>query len=126
MSFLDIDERLFELMRKVDIVYSPLVDAKSLPAQVDVGILEGSVSNEDDLHKARDFRAHCKIPVSYTHLDVYKRQGIRAGLKILWWQHHEGSTPSRGTTNIASIKLQKTIVQNSGVIYSNILSKMSI
>ena len=64
MSFLDIDERLFELMRKVDIVYSPLVDAKSLPAQVDVGILEGSVSNEDDLHKARDFRAHCKILIS--------------------------------------------------------------
>jgi NAD-reducing hydrogenase small subunit len=64
MSFLDIDERLFELMQKVDIVYSPLVDAKSLPAQVDVGILEGSVSNEDDLHKARDFRAHCKILIS--------------------------------------------------------------
>ena len=64
MSFLDIDERLFELMNKVDIVYSPLVDAKSLPAQVDVGILEGSISNDDDLHKALAFREHCKILVS--------------------------------------------------------------
>jgi NAD-reducing hydrogenase small subunit len=64
MSFLDIDQRLLELVKKVDIVYSPLVDAKSLPVHVDVGILEGSISTEDDLHKARLFREHCKILVS--------------------------------------------------------------
>jgi NAD-reducing hydrogenase small subunit len=64
MSFLDIDERLLELVKKVDIVYSPLVDAKLLPEHVDVGILEGSISTEDDLHKARLFREHCKILVS--------------------------------------------------------------
>jgi NAD-reducing hydrogenase small subunit len=64
MSFLDIDERLLELAQKVDIVYSPLVDAKTLPAQVDVGILEGSVSNEDDLAKAREFRKRCTLLVS--------------------------------------------------------------
>jgi NAD-reducing hydrogenase small subunit len=29
------------------------VDTKELPEQVDVGILEGSISNEEDLHKAR-------------------------------------------------------------------------
>jgi NAD-reducing hydrogenase small subunit len=64
MSLLDIDQRLIELMQRVDVVYSPLVDAKSLPAQVDVGILEGSISNEDDLHKARLFRQHCKVLIS--------------------------------------------------------------
>ena len=64
MSLLDIDQRLFELVKKVDIVYSPLVDAKSLPAQVDIGILEGSISTDEDLHKARTFREHCKILVS--------------------------------------------------------------
>jgi len=64
MSFLDIDERLLELVQKVDIVYSPLVDAKVLPEAVDVGILEGSVSSEDDLEKAREFRKHCRILVS--------------------------------------------------------------
>jgi NAD-reducing hydrogenase small subunit len=64
MSLLDIDERLVELAAKVDIVYSPLVDAKSLPEAVDVGILEGSVSNEDDLEKARAFRKCCKVLVS--------------------------------------------------------------
>ena len=51
MSFLDIDERLLELAAKVDIVYSPLVDAKELPEHVDVGILEGAVSTEDDLRE---------------------------------------------------------------------------
>lgn len=64
MSFLDIDERLIQLMEKVDIVYSPLVDTKQLPEQVDVGIVEGSVSSEEDMHKAREFRKHCKFLIS--------------------------------------------------------------
>lgn len=64
MSFLDLDERLLELVKKVDIVYSPLVDTKELPERVDVGILEGSISSEDDLEKARLFRAHCTLLIS--------------------------------------------------------------
>lgn len=64
MSFLDLDERLIELVALVDIVYSPLVDAKELPERVDVGILEGSISSEDDLEKARLFREHCTLLVS--------------------------------------------------------------
>lgn len=64
MSFLDLDERLVELAQKIDIVYSPLVDNKELPQQVDVGILEGSISSEDDLEKARAFRKQCTLLVS--------------------------------------------------------------
>lgn len=64
MSFLDLDERLIELVEHVEIVYSPLVDAKELPAQVDVGILEGSISSDDDLEKARLFRERCKLLIS--------------------------------------------------------------
>ena len=64
MSFLDMDERLVDLALHIDVVYSPLVDAKQLPEQVDLGILEGSISNEEDLHKARDFRARCKLLIS--------------------------------------------------------------
>jgi NAD-reducing hydrogenase small subunit len=40
------------------------VDTKELPEQVDVGILEGSISNDEDLHKAREFRARCKLLLS--------------------------------------------------------------
>ena len=64
MSLLDIDERLIELAQQVDIVYSPLVDGKHLPETVDVGIIEGAVSNEEDLAKAREFRRHCKYLIS--------------------------------------------------------------
>lgn len=64
MSFLDLDERLMTLVEQIEIVYSPLVDAKTLPAQVDVGILEGSISSEDDLEKARLFRERCAVLIS--------------------------------------------------------------
>ncbi|MBV5308806.1 NADP oxidoreductase [Chromatium okenii] len=64
MSFLDMDQRLVELAQLIDIVYSPLVDAKELPETVDVGILEGSISSEDDLEKAQQFRKHCKLLIS--------------------------------------------------------------
>jgi NAD-reducing hydrogenase small subunit len=64
MSFLDMDERLVDLAALVDVVYSPLVDTKELPEQVDVGILEGSISSEEDLHKAQEFRARCKLLIS--------------------------------------------------------------
>jgi NAD-reducing hydrogenase small subunit len=64
MSFLDLDERLVDLAQKLDIVYSPLVDAKTLPERVDVGILEGSISSDDDAAKAREFRKHCRLLIS--------------------------------------------------------------
>jgi NAD-reducing hydrogenase small subunit len=64
MSFLDMDERLVDLAQKIDIVYSPFVDTKTLPEQVDVGIIEGSISNEEDLHKATLFRERCKLLIS--------------------------------------------------------------
>ena len=49
MSFLDIDERLLAVAQKADLVYSPLVDAKIFPEEVDITLVEGSVSSEEDL-----------------------------------------------------------------------------
>jgi NAD-reducing hydrogenase small subunit len=64
MSFLDLDERLLELAEKADLVYSPLVDCKDFPAEVDVTLVEGAVSSTDDLEKIKKVRAHTKILVS--------------------------------------------------------------
>lgn len=64
MSFLDLDERLIELAEHIEMVYSPVVDPKSLPEQVDLAIVEGAVSNEDDRQKALKMRAHSKYLIS--------------------------------------------------------------
>ena len=64
MSFLDMDERLIELAEKAELVYSPLVDAKEFPSEVDVTLVEGAVSSEEDLHKIRIVRERTKLLVS--------------------------------------------------------------
>ena len=64
MSFLDLDERLLALLQQADLVYSPLVDRKDFPDQVDITLVEGAVSNTDDLAKIQKIRAHTKILVS--------------------------------------------------------------
>lgn len=64
MSFLDMDERLIELAAKVDLVYSPLVDNKIFPSDVDITLVEGAVSSEEDLHKIQAIRGRTKILVS--------------------------------------------------------------
>ncbi len=51
MSFLDMDERLLDIAGRANLVYSPLVDAKEFPASVDVTLVEGAVSSEDDLRE---------------------------------------------------------------------------
>jgi NAD-reducing hydrogenase small subunit len=64
MSFLDIDERLLEIAEHVELVYSPLVDQKAFPDHVDVTLVEGAVSSEEDLEKIRHIRQHTDILVS--------------------------------------------------------------
>ncbi len=44
MSLLDMDERLLEIVERADLVYSPLVDTKEYPEDVDVCLVEGAVS----------------------------------------------------------------------------------
>ena len=64
MSFLDLDENLLVLAEKVDLVYSPLVDQKIFPEQVDITLVEGAVSSEEDLRKIRHIRGRTKTLVS--------------------------------------------------------------
>lgn len=64
MSFLDMDERLIELADAIDIVYSPLVDTKKFPEQVDLTLVEGSVSSEADLAKIKMIREHTRLLIS--------------------------------------------------------------
>ncbi len=64
MSFLDQDELLMELSKKVQVVYSPIVDEKVFPENVDVTLIEGAVANEEQLNLLKEARARTKILVS--------------------------------------------------------------
>lgn len=63
MSFLDIDERLFELLELIEFDRSPLTDIK-ICGPCDVGIIEGGVCNAENVHVLREFRKNCKILVA--------------------------------------------------------------
>lgn len=64
MSVLDMDERLLVLLEQADLVYSPLVDHKTFPDDVDITLVEGAVSSEEDLHKIQLIRSKTKTLVS--------------------------------------------------------------
>jgi NAD-reducing hydrogenase small subunit len=64
MSILDMDDRLIELAARADVVYSPLVDTKEYPENVDIVLVEGAVSTQDDLEKIRKIRQRTRILVS--------------------------------------------------------------
>jgi NAD-reducing hydrogenase small subunit len=64
MSALDMDERWIELASLVDLVYGPLVDAKEFPENVDVVLVEGAVSSEEDLERIQKIRQRTRILVS--------------------------------------------------------------
>jgi NAD-reducing hydrogenase small subunit len=64
MSFLDLDEFLIELAGMVDVVFSPVVDVKDYPREVDVCLIEGAVCNMDHVEMVRKIRARTKIVVA--------------------------------------------------------------
>ncbi|NQU11800.1 NADP oxidoreductase [bacterium] len=63
MSVLDLDERLIDLTKLVEITASPITDLKEIPP-VDVGIVEGCVNNDEQEQHLKDLRAQCKILVA--------------------------------------------------------------
>ena len=64
MSFLDLDERLLTIAELVDVVYSPIVDTKEYPDEVDIALVEGAVASVDDEKKIQKIRAHTKLLVA--------------------------------------------------------------
>jgi NAD-reducing hydrogenase small subunit len=64
MSLLDLDEGIVAVLEKADIVFGPLVDAQEWPENVDVAVIEGAVSSQDDLKLARTARERSKIVVA--------------------------------------------------------------
>jgi NAD-reducing hydrogenase small subunit len=63
MSFLDIDEYLFDLLDRIEFDRSPLTDLKHC-GPCDVGLIEGGVCNAENVHVLREFRKNCKTLVA--------------------------------------------------------------
>lgn len=65
MSFLDIDEKIVELLKHVELSSTPITDLKHPPEEgVDVGILTGGIGNEEEEEEAKLMRERCKILIA--------------------------------------------------------------
>lgn len=64
MSLLDIDERIIDLIELVDFDKSPINDIKQFTGPVDIGLIEGGCSTQENVEVLRSFRKHCKILVA--------------------------------------------------------------
>jgi NAD-reducing hydrogenase small subunit len=100
MSLLDADEAIIGVLMKADIVFGPLVDAQEWPVGVDVAVIEGAVSSQDDLKLARTARARSKVVVALGDCAVTGNvPSMRNGIptrKLLERVFVEGSTEGRG------------------------------
>jgi NAD-reducing hydrogenase small subunit len=65
MSFLDLDEWLFDLAECADVVYSPIADVKDYPEGVDVCLVEGAIANEENLELIYKIRDRTKLVISF-------------------------------------------------------------
>ncbi|MEO1003457.1 MAG: oxidoreductase [Cyanobacteria bacterium J06638_7] len=107
MSFLDLDEWLFELAAHVDVVFSPVgSDVKTFPEGVDVCLVEGAVANADNLELALQLRQRTRLVVSFGDCAV---TGNVPALRNLWAGVDGGSRQSvldRGYVELADTGAQ--------------------
>jgi len=103
MSFLDLDEFLIELAGKIDLVFSPVIDVKEYPENVDVCLVEGAVCNEENLEMIRKVRARTKVLVSFgdcavtANVPAMRDQlGLGNGESVLQRAYVEGAQTNPG------------------------------
>jgi NAD-reducing hydrogenase small subunit len=100
MSLLDMDEAIVAVLEKADIVFGPLVDAQEWPEGVDVAVIEGAVSSQDDLKLAKTARERSKIVVALGDCAVTGNvPSMRNGIptrKLLERVYVEGATEQPG------------------------------
>jgi len=72
MSFLDLDEGLIDILDNVVLCDTPITDFKDFNfSDVDVGIIEGAIANEEELKIARKLRQHAKVLVAWGDCAVF-------------------------------------------------------
>ena len=64
MSVLDIDEAIIAIAKRIEVVHGPLVDAQEFPKAVDVVLIEGAISSQEDLERVRTIRQRSKLVIA--------------------------------------------------------------
>lgn len=64
MSVLDIDDRILELVELIEFHKSPINDIKTFSARCAIGLIEGGVANDENVHVLQDFRKNCDVLIS--------------------------------------------------------------
>ena len=98
MSFLDLDEALIDLADRIELVYSPIIDVKQYPEDVDVCLVEGAVCNEENLQLIRLIRCRTRALVAFgdcavtANVPAIRNQlGLRNDQSVLQRAYVEGA-----------------------------------
>jgi len=101
MSLLDLDEALLDLAPRMDLVSSPLSDAREVPEGVDVCLVEGAVATSAQLELLRRVRARTRVLValgdcaaSGNVTGMRDAAGGRAAALRVSWTGGEGRDPA--------------------------------
>jgi NAD-reducing hydrogenase small subunit len=97
------DEFLIELAGSVDLVFSPIMDIKEYPDNVDVCLVEGAVCNEENLELIHKVRARTKVLLAFGDCAVTgnvpairNQLGLRNGESVLQRAYLEGAQAFAG------------------------------
>ena len=83
MSLLDLDEALLSVLQRAELVFSPLVDAAEFPEAVDVTLVEGAVSSQDDVARLQTVRARTRVLAALGDCAVNANvPGMRNGIPL--------------------------------------------
>lgn len=72
MSFLDLDEKLLDILTKIELTVTPITDFKDFEfPQLDLGIIEGAIGNQEQLEIAQRLRERSKILLALGNCAVF-------------------------------------------------------
>jgi NAD-reducing hydrogenase small subunit len=116
MSFLDMDEWLFVLAAKVDVVYSPIADIKKFPEGVDVTLVEGAVANSDHIKEAKEIREKSKIVIAFGDCAVTgnvpslrNRLDVKSMINSVYWEGPGKPPPDQDILDVMPVLLPKVV-----------------
>ncbi len=72
MSFLDLDEKIIDVLASIELTFSPVTDFKDYDfPDVELGIIEGAVANEEQLEIAHKLREKCQVLMAWGDCAVF-------------------------------------------------------